>query len=334
MNLTLREYREKYFSLVDSSTGPIAGQLANYITAVASSLEKSAEDFDILSIPGIELKDGKLFITAESISPENVNKILMPFFFERKQKREETAIDHSAVSEIERIIKSTLTSRIKELKQIRNQYINEINIKSREIQHAISKSYNFSNKIRELELVSMISSAEMTQRIIEGLRVDEYFKFVRAVSSTLIFHTDDTIVRHIDEVAKIDQTVNFGSFSVEVNILECKISWKTNRDNLIYDGYWHPHISLDGHICLGTASASVHDALTELDFGKALRYMKSIVHTYNPNSPYVTLHDFENVYKENLRKKEIEQNEERLKKAFEESLESTNWYDEEIVNME
>jgi hypothetical protein len=202
------------------------------------------------------------------------------------------------------------------------------------MQDAISRASDLSNRIRELELGSTISSAEMTQKIIEGLRVDEYFKFVRATSATLVFHTDDTIVRHVDEAAKIDQTVNFGSFLVEVNILDRRIRWKTNRDNVIASGYWHPHINRDGDMCLGTASASVSEALAGLEFGKALRYMKSIAHTYNPGSPYITLYDFENVYKENLKKKEIEQSEEALKKAFEESMESTNWYDEEIVNME
>jgi hypothetical protein len=54
----------------------------------------------------------------------------------------------------------------------------------------------------------------------------------------------------------------------------------------IKESYFHPHVGNDGAICYGNAASQISKELLDLNLLGAIKYVRSLLLTYNPESPY------------------------------------------------
>jgi len=54
-------------------------------------------------------------------------------------------------------------------------------------------------------------------------------------------------------------------------------------------GYFHPHIDEEGRVCWGTASETVANHIVNGQIDKIMPLLWALLHTYNPESPYIKL---------------------------------------------
>ncbi|RLF68220.1 MAG: hypothetical protein DRN26_00145 [Thermoplasmata archaeon] len=54
-------------------------------------------------------------------------------------------------------------------------------------------------------------------------------------------------------------------------------------------GFYHPHVSTDGRICLGDAARIIRDKLNNAELYEIVAILDSLLRTYNKESPYVQL---------------------------------------------
>lgn len=131
----------------------------------------------------------------------------------------------------------------------------------------------------------------IVEREIEKVLATGDWKFWKtAENKVYIYQAQDTIVRHYNAAAGVDQTVNFGRFALCWRLAEGRVSSHSFFRNVQYQGYIHPHVG--SGICWGNKSAYVAEALSENRFADVARTFAELVHTYCPDNPYRTFNCF------------------------------------------
>jgi hypothetical protein len=111
-----------------------------------------------------------------------------------------------------------------------------------------------------------------------------------SIGTSAEFITGRVIMRYTEPIQGIDMQLDFGQFLV---------SWSTNGDLYVYGykdntdvrGYLHPHVS-SGSVCYGNTADAFTNAAAKGKISDCFTIVQSILHTYNPDSPYVTLESF------------------------------------------
>jgi hypothetical protein len=65
------------------------------------------------------------------------------------------------------------------------------------------------------------------------------------------------------------------------------------------ESYFHPHIGTSGEICYGSASPVIAKELADFNILGAIKYVRSLLLTYNPESPYrqlAVINNFDRVH--------------------------------------
>lgn len=108
--------------------------------------------------------------------------------------------------------------------------------------------------------------------------------------SFVSFVTPPVYCRFLKPEAGIDMDVLMGSYQVCWFPNLGKITVMAHDDNLNIDGCIHPHV--DGSICWGNAVNLFRTSMENLDPAPAFEALKTILQTYNDDSPYEQLTDF------------------------------------------
>lgn len=122
-------------------------------------------------------------------------------------------------------------------------------------------------------------------------------------TQVLKFETiNDTILREIKPEAGVNRSVNLGTFFIEASFASNSVKVLRSKNNLNPRGtHIHPHIHSNGGVCWGNAGDTVRRAFASFDVKSVIETTLLILAEYNPNSPYVPLHEFERKAKENER---------------------------------
>jgi len=89
---------------------------------------------------------------------------------------------------------------------------------------------------------------------------------------------------------------NYGRFQITMSrnsngVLNSKMR---PLEPVMRNGYAHPHVSSDNHTpCLGNAGGMLLQCLTTGDIGTAISVTHEFLTSYNPDSPYLELHNWE-----------------------------------------
>ena len=91
------------------------------------------------------------------------------------------------------------------------------------------------------------------------------------------------------------ERVNFGKFKACVKIgLDSRSMSATMQpfDKIGYkspSGHFHPHVQPGGNMCVGDGPGLVSDALVRGNINAMFGHLYSMIHDYNPGSPYCNI---------------------------------------------
>jgi hypothetical protein len=89
-----------------------------------------------------------------------------------------------------------------------------------------------------------------------------------------------------------------GDFEVKIGLQEAGLVIHNLTKQI--DGYDHPHVN-DGSACLGNISTGLIKMLAEFEFFGALQMIHTFLHSYNSDSPYLTIDHWDPNYTEDTR---------------------------------
>ena len=91
-------------------------------------------------------------------------------------------------------------------------------------------------------------------------------------------------------IGDMDVTMNLDQFKVRV--------WNISVDTEEKGGCQHPHVASDGHICWNSHDEEAQEYHASGDFLALKDMIENLLRTYNPQSPYINLEDWENGFGE------------------------------------
>lgn len=167
---------------------------------------------------------------------------------------------------------------------------------------------NLISNVRDLRLMKERDEVLLAPDI-EKILKDGWYKYDRAKTIdwnnsnqdrwiSVWFTTPDVVITHHNKAAGIDMKVNLGSFAIQYAPRAGKIRVFPNNRNLFVDedegeqGFYHPHVYHDGEVCWGNAGAVYSAAISNMTPSKALPALRTLLQTYNDESPYRDLIDF------------------------------------------
>ena len=114
------------------------------------------------------------------------------------------------------------------------------------------------------------------------------------------------VVRPIDEDGRangvgVPTRGFFGPFRIEVSrkysidSMHSYMEAKCNPVgmNILDSGFWHPHVSREGDICLGTAKRNIMALMKDGDYAGVIHLLMDVLTSYNPRDPYHSLSHWE-----------------------------------------
>lgn len=115
---------------------------------------------------------------------------------------------------------------------------------------------------------------------------------------SVVFRTrNDVILKHKNQAAGIDVTVNFGKFDVLYSLETFLVKVKPVENNIFVHDYYHPHVNYAGAVCWGSASDTVSKALSNLNFTQVMTILASVLNSYNADNPYKPIEVFDKEFK-------------------------------------
>lgn len=172
-----------------------------------------------------------------------------------------------------------ITSMLRRVKEYYDQaegYLREATLRRASISGCpAQRAPNLGNQIQEV--------SNSSQWVYKGLRGD-----------SVVFTTrNDVILKHKNQAAGIDVTVNFGKFDVLYSLETFLLKVKPCENNVFVHDYYHPHINYAGSVCWGSASDTVSKALSSLNFTHVMTILASVLNSYNPDNPYKPIEMFD-----------------------------------------
>ena len=159
-------------------------------------------------------------------------------------------------------------------------------------------------------LRDMPYSIAEADRAIETSRIDvptlrqvyEELNQSREEFGRLQYNADEDTLSVFTEVIEL-QGYFLGDFEIRLQISKLAQMQEGNIFNVIAldphpaatnDSVTHPHVS-DEHLCAGDANAAIHSAIANGRICDFFMLVRSVLETYNPSSPYVSLDDWEGI---------------------------------------
>jgi hypothetical protein len=155
-----------------------------------------------------------------------------------------------------------------------NQYTEKASNLEKQLNVLESKRTNYASQINELLKENFWEFRRLNDRTVE-----------------LVTRTD-IILRHRNPAAGVNLSVNMGRYLVQLDLFWNTVSVWPYKDNVLVNGYPHPHITSGGSICWGNASSVIAKAMPRGDLLTVFRLLASILTSYNDGSPYVSLEHF------------------------------------------
>lgn len=106
------------------------------------------------------------------------------------------------------------------------------------------------------------------------------------------FLTPPITLRDVNHDAGVDQSCDMGRYIVAYRPKQAHIAVYKYKDNVVYGGYYHPHVGESGSICWGNAAEVATSSLKNNQPSRALTALRTLLQTYNDDSPYASLHNF------------------------------------------
>lgn len=91
--------------------------------------------------------------------------------------------------------------------------------------------------------------------------------------------------------AGIDLSLSFGRFSISIGLMGY-FTADPIENNRFYKNIFHPHISSDRKICLGSEYEKCINLMYDFNLSEVLKTIILVLTSYNPGNPYMSLYSF------------------------------------------
>lgn len=227
-----------------------------------------------------------------------------------------TAFDSMTVSQINKTIselaktqsierKSSLTqaqisnlaiqgrSRIEDLRNQSRNRIDHYRIQLEGACHIMqTRSIELAREMRTYAALDVSGGIDLAEQV-RTILADGWYSLHDATQNSVEFITPQVALRYVHPELGIDKSLAMGKYRVIVKPMHGMVSVQAHEDNIITrNSYYHPHIS-GGTVCWGNA----HDAYSQLpnafNMVPALTALRSLLQSYNYDSPYERFEQFE-----------------------------------------
>ena len=174
-------------------------------------------------------------------------------------------------------------------------------LKDIEMRHVnINKNHTaIENYIKEIQTI------ETRKQILENLPRYDMVAEVQKILSTglyklnsineshMIFELTNLVCEHVDKELGIDLRVPLGDFLVIVHYDGMRVAVEPCRHNTKVNNYVHPHVNTSYEVCWGNARTMYTKTRTTFDLSGLMTTLYTLLKTYNPESPYAKLREFD-----------------------------------------
>lgn len=228
---------------------------------------------------------------------DEVNAVYFPYVQQVQASNKLTDEERRKLREIHTIDNSR---EYKYLEELLDNSKRELNRLYERIDSAVQDIHDRKRNLRNMVVHSEYDVSIEVDKILEG----GFYSLARNKTYTcpnklLWFTTKDITLTHKNPSAGIDLEVPMGNYYVTVNMETYDVRVKPCNNNLQYSGYYHPHVNESGRVCWGNAAEVMAQALEDMKPSVALTALQIILTTYNDESPYALLRDFEESYEMN-----------------------------------
>jgi hypothetical protein len=280
----------------------------NYIKTIANSSNIDISAWDILEVFGREDKRGleldkktlnKLFFAKvqSSLNPPTTEET-------KTETKTEGVIAENAVASTEDLtaLKNAVAIAYERTKTtaIEAQKKNTKSAKDNMDQYYRNFLEYERNYISGLRQVKLLESTikDGSEKYIEGIilnlrKVIDKGIWINPVfdENYLYLNTKTNVVLHdVNKSANLDLHLDVGQLAVRINLKNnFALSVIPYKGNIQSGAMFHPHVNSEGTPCWGDAQNIAVKAIADYDFEKALTLLHTLLHTYNPGSPYINL---------------------------------------------
>ena len=222
---------------------------------------------------------------------KEINKIF--FGMESQVAEENKAANEAAFADIGKILSASVTqARKKKIADIKESIAYRLN----ESSNFADRSLNCLRQANEKrdELLQLEESPADFSAGLAAIKKNTFWKLLK-VDTTLqkvTFQSGNVVLKYVNKTHGTNYAVNLGTFIMEWNIKRPEFKVLALERNIVIEEYAHPHITGHGSVCWGTANHTIGQALLNQDVETILGVTQSLMHTYNPDSPYVRLEEF------------------------------------------
>lgn len=188
---------------------------------------------------------------------------------------------------------------------------------------AASYARRYADKMAEIgrysSLLQDIKGNKST--LVEDIRTvlaDGFFKFEKIVGDRIIFSTPEIRLHHRNDVHLVNLDVPIGSFFFVVTVDTMCFGLANKQNNLNRHGRSHPHAHVSSVFpekmvlhptlgCMGNIHNQFIEAATKFNLVEVMRMSAMYLQSYNEESPYRSLANFNEEYLENEKQKLEEQ---------------------------
>lgn len=181
-------------------------------------------------------------------------------------------------------------SRIRKIKELHDREETALRQARERMQSADAYLEQAANIRTERELFE--GTSPNIEDILTGISGQGFWTLHDVRAEAIEFLSNNVILTHKNDQQGVDMTVNFGVFKLVWTPLTSSVRLRPFVDTLNLNGYAHPHVNEDGSVCWGNAGSALVESLRKYDVKAMLALAYSLLHTYNPNSPYVRLEEF------------------------------------------
>lgn len=159
---------------------------------------------------------------------------------------------------------------------------------NRSLSEQYTKLYKLQDEIDNM-LANMTINKDLTKEV-ETLLADGYWELMEIDDEAITFSTDKVYCQHPDIKP---MNVLMGTFMVSFYWADGHVDVHPLADNLVIDGYRHPHVNGSGSVCWGTGRDAYEAARKTAKLSTIFKIVRSILQDYNPGSPYRKLIQFD-----------------------------------------
>ena len=209
------------------------------------------------------------------------------------QRRQLTDLENTAMEAFQVRMREQAESLAQQALANRDYSIKDATSLRQRMEASITNAKNYDEQARNLEGKTPNIAHEVGKIIDAG-----FWEVESILYHEIHFTTKNPIVLTENNAsAGVHFHVPMGHYKVIVFAPEARLRVKQFKDNVVFDGYYHPYVNESGVICWGNAQDTANKMLARQEYAHVLELLAALLTTYVPEAtPYAQLLKFQIEY--------------------------------------